>query len=144
MSAHTTSILANGDRCIIYVDIVNSPSGWWWGQVTSTDPLSAVITGEFLFTPYPQGYQVRAPVYGESRAAPVSNYTVYVANQDNVGLISALADMKKAHKEAMAKATTQIETLHDVIRGLKVASDDPRVSNIVKAVYAELASKGKS
>jgi hypothetical protein len=33
---HANNALNANDICIIYVDSVNSPTGWWWGRVVST------------------------------------------------------------------------------------------------------------
>lgn len=44
-STYDKKLLTLNSQCIIYVDEVNSPTGYWWGTVILLEPLTAKITG---------------------------------------------------------------------------------------------------
>ena len=100
--------LKPGDRCIIYVNTVNSPTGWWWGIVDSviwTDDsrggwgnVEAHITGEFAFVPDEGPFH--EPAYGSSNVKPHVNYQVFGSDRDTFGLVHRIRSLEEKANES--------------------------------------------
>lgn len=124
-TAQTDATLEVGTTCIIHVDEVNSPKGWWFGVVDKIvdhgtyREVTAHITGEFRLNANWR------PIYtGEvNQKDPYLNYTVYPDNESTRSLVNTLrlhiADVTgKNHR-----LHTQLSELRELIRGMFITPD---------------------
>ena len=112
-----------GERCIIYADCVNRPTGWWWGiveTITKHDggytTCTARITGEFRFTSIP-GYP-QQPIYDGSTAVPTVNYTVYAADPGTVDLVRMIVRGDTDHQARVTALGTRLDECRNLIKTL--------------------------
>jgi len=125
MAGQTYSKLAEGDRCIIHVDSVNSPTGWWWGEVDSITwkddhnggwgSVTAHITGPFQFSP--DQFNPR-PLYGDAVIKPSVNYGVYPADRETVRLVRWLMDTTDRKDAEIRKLKTRLDEVRGLIKGM--------------------------
>ena len=100
-------LLKPGMPCIIEIDLANSPSGTWWGEVTA--PGEAKITGgRVAFTE--NGHVVRSEE--ANGQTPFLNYHIYAPTEPVMHLL------KQLHR-----AKEQAATAHNQTRFWKSAND---------------------
>jgi hypothetical protein len=146
MAGQTYTKLEVGDRCIIHVDDVNRPTGWWWGIVDSFEwnddhhggwgKVGAHTTGPFQFeiTPgFPNG-DSRRPVYGESNQMPYVNYIVYPASRDTAQLVRSIIRGEEHYKGELHNLKIRNDELRSVIEGMSLTPE-----KIVEAVREAVA-----
>jgi len=119
MSTTIPEELNPGDRCIVYVNEVNSPTGWWWGLVNE-EGNGAIITGPFQFypdrvVPSSEGWE---PLYGDDDRLPTVNYTTYRADKKTMGLVKTILFQKQKHQKEARKLRAQIEVLQNTIKAM--------------------------
>ena len=135
MSGTSHVALTPGDRCIIFVNPVNSPSGWWWGRIVSCEEggklswpwfkVDAVITGVFNRGHERDLGRERKVEYGTQERSPSINYDVYPADKGTVYLVDRALTIKKQadHREHDLKISNR--ELRDLI-GERITPTDPR------------------
>lgn len=113
---HTSSSLKIGDRCIIFVNSVNSPQGWWWGKVESLTPsdrcirCTARITGPFAFD------SRNDPIFDAEERTPNVNYSVYAITADTIDLIRALIYLSNRRSVEAEEARIRLDAAKEIIR----------------------------
>ena len=126
MAGQTYTRLQTGDRCIIHVDDVNSPTGWWWGVVDENEwsddqggwgSVQAHITGPFAFE---QGQFATKPAYGSSDIKPTVNYTVYPADRETLGLVRHLRGTVEAAERKVRDLNTRLDEARGLIKSMGV------------------------
>lgn len=114
--------LAVGERCIITVDSVNSPTGTWWGRVTVVAEhdtylsVGAVITGRFELDKTSW-----RPIYNEGReVTPSVNYIVYPDTETVRNLMwkleQARSSAEKWERRAKAERTKHLEVMTHLVK----------------------------
>ncbi len=110
--------LKAGDKCILVVDDVNSPTGTWWGTITSVDNdnYEAQITeGPFKMK---EGF----PIFSSEEAGvvPHVNYSIYPNNEATRTLFNEISEMKKQvskkNHEAQIWEKTHKQTMEHLLK----------------------------
>lgn len=115
MNGNLKAPVAPGERCIIYVNTVNSPAGWWWGVVAAVEDCGrdtrcdARITGAFRVD------ENGNPVYGSENIAPHLNYQVYPANTATTEIVMVLVSNESRLLAQLTTAQTQRDELRRVV-----------------------------
>lgn len=127
MAGQTYTRLQHGDRCIIHVDDVNSPTGWWWGVVDTNEwkddykggwgSVQAHITGPFAFEP---GLGSDKPAYGSLDTKPTVNYTVYPADRETVGIVRHLRGAVEASERKVRDLNTRLDEARGLVKSMGV------------------------
>lgn len=111
MAVSSAIKLRVGDSCIIYVDDVNTPHGWWKGEVVSveeheryTSVTAKIVDGRLKDHRNPsfRDYYDRAPTV---------NYTVYPADPGTTHLVDRIQDLERVVDKANANAAVRVDTL---------------------------------
>jgi len=133
MAGTTHTNLEPGDRCIIYVNEVNSPRGWWWGIVDSIEwnddhkggwgKVEAHITGEFRFHREKVPMGSTSPLYGDDDLKPSVNYTVYKADRDTISLVDRLLKTKRSLGNEIRDLKVRLEELRYVVKTMGLTPD---------------------
>jgi len=129
MAGQTYTKMQPGDRCIISVNDVNSPTGWWWGIVDTIEwhddlggwgEVKAHITGLFRV----EGSHFEEPNYGTSNTKPSVNYTVYPANRETQGLAQLIVHQENDSARRIRDLSTRLDELRSLFRSMggKVAA----------------------
>lgn len=93
-------LLKPGMPCIIEIDLANTPSGTWWGEITS--PGEAKITGgRVSFTD--QGHPVRSEEANGTK--PFLNYRIYAPTEPVLALLKQLHWAKGLVETARTQTT---------------------------------------
>lgn len=124
------NLLTIGGSCIIYVDEVNSPKGYWWGTVILLEPFTVEITGgRFGFQKDSLGYyNLEKPLYTNEQKNAIPSYqcTVY---PDIPSVRRLLHDLIKKEEELNRKNVHIVmlkEFYNDLITHLKLKGFEDR------------------
>lgn len=145
MAGQTYTKLEVGDRCIIDINDVNSPTGWWWGIVDSFEwhddhlggwgKVEAHITGPFSFKADMIGNKPGTePMYGDDHRKPSVNYNVFAADRDTVLLVRRLRNVQSNFVGKLREANIRNEELRSVLKGMALTPE-----KIVAAVREAVA-----
>lgn len=128
MAGQTYTKFKVGDRCIIHVNKVNSPTGWWWGVVDSFEwndqprggwgKAEAHITGPLQFKSALVGNGSDNPLYGDDNLTPSVNYAVYAADRDTISLVKSLTQTHKHFEAKVREFEIRIGELRGLIQSL--------------------------
>ena len=101
-------LLQAGAPCIIFIDDVNSPCSWWWGEVLSTEnkgtrlAVKAKITGGRVCFDQNRRRPIRSD---EQRGVvPTVNYTVYPDTETVRGLVAWLISVEQEKVDECRRA----------------------------------------
>lgn len=143
MAGQTYTRLQKGDRCIIHVNDVNSPTGWWWGvvdEITWKDDyrggwgnVEAHITGSFTFEPR-MGSQT--PMYGSSEIKPTVNYKVYGVDLDTIHLVQTILRLETEENRKLQNFRAANTELRSLITSMALTPDTITAA-VRKAIQAE-------
>jgi hypothetical protein len=139
MAGQTATRFAPGDRCVIHVNDVNSPTGWWWGVVDefvwsdfSGGSGKAHITGPFVFNPNAPWQ----PLYGDANIEPTVNYNLYGIDKDTVHLVQMRIRAEKQENAELNRLRVANEELRSVLKSMALTPD-----KIVEAVREALKAE---
>jgi hypothetical protein len=149
MAGQTYSPLQPGDRCIIHVNDVNSPTGWWWGIVDSFEwkgstadrwgCVTATITGPFGFEP---GSPLNPPAFGSMQVKPSVNYNVYAADRAAIDLVRQLRQAQDTAFKETRDLHTRLDELRSILKSMGMQPEQLRqilketVDSSLEALYA--------
>jgi hypothetical protein len=138
--AGTTHVpdLKAGDRCIVKVDDVNRPTGWWFGVIESVawkdtyGTCVARITGSFRLKEHNFD-----PIYGNEDIVPSVNYHVYADTADTRQIAWHHTSAVDRHQEKVAGLTTRLSELRGLIKSMAL-SEKGLKETVEEAVRAAL------
>ena len=123
-SSDLTTSFSPGQICILYVDDVNTPTGWWFGVVDtvvqhgSWADISAHITGPFMLD------KSWKPIYGNQKELPFQNYAVYPDTPSMRSVIWQLLKDLRAEQDSAKNLATRLNELRTLIQAaMKVDVD---------------------
>ncbi|MFA5801176.1 MAG: hypothetical protein WC911_01735 [Thermoleophilia bacterium] len=106
---------AIGSKCIIFVNRVNSPEGWWIGRVTNRgtasighETVTAIIHG-------PIEHALDHEIILSHRTEPIENYDVYPYSQGLVRLVQGFLTEIKSVQNDLAECRIQRDELRRII-----------------------------
>lgn len=129
MNGNLKALVEPGERCIVYVNNVNTPSGWWWGIVDAVEShghyarCEARITGAFRVD------ENGKPVYGSENRSPHLNYQVYPANAATMEIVLLLTSGESKLRAELTTAQIQ----RDELRKVATMAQEEAIRKIVKA-----------
>jgi len=106
--------LVVGSKCIIFVNRVNSPEGWWIGRITGYGEgfVSAIIHG-------PIDHALDHEIILSHRTEPLVNYDVYPYSLGLVGLVQDFLTEIKDVQGQLNECRIQRDELRRILGGRK-------------------------
>lgn len=128
MGGTATALLEQGARCIIAVDDVNTPTGWWWGIVDKAADhgtyvsVDAHITGPFQFEPGGI-YRNEVPLYGDAHIQPAVNYRIYPDTRDIRELIRESSRAASTARKERHDLATRLDELRGLLKTMSTSPE---------------------